>query len=173
MSIRFTEEEAKQLGFVKGKNGEWIAPAKRPDRRPLLDAGAPGKAPERERLEQSSESLGALAARECRKKKGGRRFSKPRPRFRIRLVVYTHREIDPDNVYAKWIIDHFVANGVLPGDGCRNVARVIKEAVLIPKTEPQRTLAIVEERYEARRKGSTDSEAVDDGERSRVGPSDR
>lgn len=144
MSIRFTEEEAKELGFRKDANGNWIGPGRRKTPRKGVPPRDPGQAPKFEPA-QDGPASGQTESRKERKKESGESVQEFDPRFVISIRVYSRREIDPDNIVTKWIVDRFVEAGVLPGDSCRHVLSVRKSAQKIGRDEEEKTVVVIRE----------------------------
>lgn len=139
MSIRLTEEEAKELGFVKDPKGNWQSP----QRASLAVRNSrPPANVERAEAREVARPPARPEKVERRRRKG---FSKFNPNFVIHIRVYTFYELDPDGIYPKWIIDKFVDEGILPGDSCRHVREIRKSAEMVESTAEERTVITIEE----------------------------
>lgn len=137
--MRLTEEEAKQLGYVKDKSGNWsyrgsAADTIRPARVQRNDPGEVSK------LESSSSrwiegknEAQRIYEADC---KGG---------YRIVVTAFCRKHTDPDNLCPKWFVDRLKEYGIIPDDSSEYVAEFVKRVRKIESWQPEITMIEVYE----------------------------
>lgn len=148
--MRWTEQEAKSVGFVQDKNGEWHLPKQK---KPETFVDNSREVPLAEhRFRKSPERC---AEEEKGRKEEGERLHRRadiKGRVYFRVVAYCARISDPDNLCPKWYIDEIVKAGLLPDDSSVYVAGILKEVVKVKKKSEERTLIEMYESEEAIKK---------------------
>lgn len=141
MSLHFTEEELKLLGYRKDKDGKW--------RRHAPDWSREANSLGRDTSEVSkleSNSLNAAKRKNAAKKNDEDRSGKS---YRIIVTARCRRYVDPDNLNPKWFIDRLKEFRIIPDDGSKYVTEFVKRVVKIKSYEKETTLIEV---YESRSK---------------------
>lgn len=137
--MRWTEDEAREFGLRKDKDGNWYQPA--PSR--TARSGRKGSNTREMPKSQCAIRIGAEKQEEQENREGktGEVGNKKgvKETYVIRVVSYRHRDMDPDNLCPKVWIDELVKLDYLPDDIGGYVDRVVKVVEVIKKTDQERT----------------------------------
>ena len=136
MSIRWSEEEAREFGFVRDGQGNWRRSNHVPSRETALPTRSADAVPV---VQQAKERP---APRKDQHRKGSEESSEVgnREKFRIEVTSHTRFKCDNDNMCPKWFIDELVKAGVLPGDSCDYVAAYETRVVRVKRKEDEKTV---------------------------------
>lgn len=161
MSIRWTEEEAKQRGYKQDDKGDWHSPkasrtsplkeAKKVEAQlcdainlRLRDSGQSALS----KSSQGDDSKGKNGTSQKRTQKSRKSLSRENDagkRYRIRVTSFRLRDFDPDNIYSKWYVDQLVKAKIIPDDSSKYVDCVTKWVIPVATAEEERTLVEVYE----------------------------
>jgi hypothetical protein len=149
MSIRFTEEEAKRLGFKQDSKGDWHneSSIKKAECRvakniSVRDSGKVPTAQQRHGNDGSREGKAKKSSKKTRLLSLGGENDVGK-RYRIRVTSYRVADADPDNIVTKWYIDELVKAKIIPGDSSKYVDCVSKWVSPVATPEEERTLVEV------------------------------
>lgn len=141
MTLRWTEEEAKAHGYRKDAKGEWYWPSSfnRPDGRPVRARGLEQKLRDNDPgpVSESECSVREEPEEQTTLKKAGEAENQASI-FRIVVIAYRKRHLDPDNLCPKWYIDELVKQNIIPDDSSRYVQAIEKR--VMKTTGPERTV---------------------------------
>lgn len=127
MSLRFTEEEAKDLGFRKDSKGNWLPPKADIQRKDSREMPKP-----------ESNVLHKIKGKNETKERGATE-SRISNRFRIVVTSFRRRHMDPDNLCPKHAIDVLVKRGIIPDDSSVYISAIEKKVIKIKNHEEEYT----------------------------------
>lgn len=133
----FTQEDLIKLGYQMGQNGEYYARAT--ERARNIQNLNQGQMP---KLESSIKSKPKRPTKAKSQTKATNQRS-----YRIEIIAYHRRYIDPDNLAPKWGID--ALRGIaFPDDSSEYISKIDKRVVKIDKSQEERWEIVVYELFD-------------------------
>lgn len=126
MNIRWTEAEAREHGFRQDSDGEWYHPDRHSSSGRI---SSPRRSHHPRAVSESKPNVHGAAPAAIKTAKRTEDESKDGD-YRIFVVAYRRRHVDPDNLCPKWYIDELVKANILPDDSSKYIESITKKVVV-------------------------------------------
>lgn len=124
--MRFSEEDLKNLGYVKDKNGNFSKPKNK-----QISAN----------LQHKNQREVSKPQRNVRKQSKKKNTNKETvfSRYKICILSYRRRNLDPDNLCPKHYIDYLVEQRIIEDDSSKYIESIEKKVIKIDSKEEEYT----------------------------------